>query len=246
MNLNTVKATIALGVAALVAIMLAGWLLLIGPTAGEIGDTRAEISDTQDRTSLLTLQLRSLESQADDLTVTARAAERIAQIWPPTADQPGFFRAVNDAAVRSGFATGDITALSPTAPVLVGPDGLAITDDAAATTTESGTEADPVEAAYAIQTVTVSMEGTSDQARAFLRRLERLDRAFLVQSVALTRGEDGAVTLEISGSTYVAPPVGAPSAEADADPETPPDAPEDSDGSGTDGSGTDGTTQADG
>lgn len=243
MNLNTVRATIALGVAALVAIVAAGWLLLIGPTAGDISDTRAEISDTEDRTSLLTLQLHSLESQADDLTITATAAERLAQIWPPTADQPGFFRAVNEAAVQSGFAPGDITALSPTAPILVGPDGLAIVEDAAATT-DPAIEVDTTEAAYAIQTVTVSMEGTADEARAFLRRLERLPRAFLVQSVALTRGEDAAVTLEISGTTYVAPPVGAPSEDVDPEGEAEADAGSTPDDAGeTD---VDGTTQADG
>ena len=60
----------------------------------------------------------------------------------------------------------------------------------------------------------MTLEGGYDEARRMLRGLERLERAFLVRSVALSAsGDSSSLTMSISGATYVAPPVPAPAAD---------------------------------
>ena len=69
-----------------------------------------------DRSALLALQLGRLQAKAGDLGDTERAERRLAELFPPTADQPGFFEQIGEIAREAGYAPGDITTLSPSAP----------------------------------------------------------------------------------------------------------------------------------
>lgn len=197
MNLRTVRGTVALGVAAMLAISVAGWLLLVGPTSGKVSQTRTDIADTVAANQTLAARLTDLRAQAEDLSVTRSAAAELERLWPGTADQPGFFRAVNVAAQDAGYLSDQITALSPSAPVTVDEAGQPV-------------GASDATAAFAVQTVSMSVEGTLDQAQRFLDGLEMLPRALLVQRVAVTPVEDGTASLTVTGSTYVASPLAAP------------------------------------
>lgn len=202
MNLRSATATQVLGSAALVLLLVAGWLLLLGPVTGQIGESRAAVTDAQDRNVTLGRQLSALQEQAADLSDTRAVAEDLDRLFPPTADQPGLFTAVVGAARQAGYGPDDITTLSPSAPVPV-LDGLPVD-----TTTVTEQQVDPATADLAVQVVTLSAEGTFDEARRLLRAIERLDRAFLVRTVSLTgSSEDTGFTVTLSGATFVAPPV---------------------------------------
>ena len=202
MNLRSATATLVLGSAGLVMVLVAGWLLLVGPVTGRIGETRVEVVDARDRNVLLGRQLAQLEDQARDLSGTRSVAEELDRLFPPTADQPGLFSALVGAAREAGYAPDDITTLSPTAPVPV-LDGTPVDPTAPA-----DQSVDPTTAELAVQAVTLSAEGSLEEAQRLLRALERLDRAFLVRSVSLTGStEDSDVTLTLTGATFVAPPV---------------------------------------
>ena len=153
-------------------------------------------------------------AKAEDLGDTRRAEERLAALFPPTADQPGFFEQVGAVAREAGYAPGDITTLSPSAPTPLAPPAPAAP---APTGEEDGAAAEAapaVPADLAVQTVTMTLDGGYEQARRMLRGLERLDRAFLVRSVSVSGGSDSSsLTMSISGVTYVAPPVPAPAAD---------------------------------
>ncbi|WP_309649322.1 hypothetical protein [Nocardioides sp.] len=202
MNLRSATATLLLGSLGLVLLLVAGWLLLLGPVTGQIGESREAVTDARDRNVTLSRQLTALQEQAADLSGTRAVAEELDRLFPPTADQPGLFTAVVGAARRAGYGPDDITTLSPSAPVPV-LDGLAVDP-----TVVAEQQVDPATADLAVQVVTLSAEGTFDEARRLLQAIERLDRAFLVRTVSLTgSAEDAGFTVSLTGATFVAPPV---------------------------------------
>lgn len=212
MNLRSASATALIGSLVLLLTAALGWVLLLGPTLARVGEQREAAEAAADRSALLALQLGRLQAKAEDLGDTERAERRLAELFPPTADQPGFFEQIGEIAREAGYAPGDITTLSPSAPApLAAPaPPPAPTDDGA------GTGAAPagVPSDLAVQTVAMTLEGGYDEARRMLRGLERLDRAFLVRSVALSAsGDSSSLTMSISGATYLAPPVPAPATD---------------------------------
>lgn len=212
MNLRSASATALVGGLLLLVVSALGWVLLLGPATARVSEQREAAEAAADRSSLLATQLARLQAEAEDLGDTEDAEERLAALFPPTADQPGFFAQVGKAALEAGYSPAEITSLSPSAPTPLAPPA-----DASATPVE-GEEPAAVPAAVpadlATQTVTMTLTGSYDEARKLLAGLERLDRAYLVRSVSLS-GEAGSssLTLSISGVTYVAPPVPAPSTD---------------------------------
>lgn len=217
MNLRSASATALLGSLLLLVTAALGWVLLLGPATARVGEQREAAEAAADRSALLAGQLARLEAKAQDLGDTEKAAKRLTDLFPPTADQPGFFEQVGRIAREAGYLPGDITSLSPTAPTPLDPPEAAATepDEPAEPGTEApAAPAPPPAPDLAVQTVTMTLVGGYDEARRLLRGLEQLERAFLVRSVALS-GEAGSssLTLSITGATYVAPPVPAPSAD---------------------------------
>lgn len=212
-SLGSPLAAKVLGGLALMVVAAAGWLLLLGPKTAALAETHTAIQDTQDQNALLSTQLAALRAQADALPETRATAARLAELFPPTADQPGLFKAMNAAARRAGIGSKDITALSPSPPTVAGADGttaVAPTDGTA--TTSPGSV--PPAADLATQTVTVSFEGSYAQTERLLENLERMDRAFLITSITLTGGSDSSTLVTtIGGEMFVMPPAADPEPE---------------------------------
>ncbi|WP_370236517.1 hypothetical protein [Nocardioides sp.] len=212
MNLRSASATALIGSLVLLLTAALGWVLLLGPTLARVGEQREAAETAADRSALLALQLGRLQAKAEDLGDTERAERRLAELFPPTADQPGFFEQIGEIAREAGYAPGDITTLSPSAPAPLAapaPPPSPTEDGSAAEAAPAGVPSD-----LAVQTVAMTLEGGYDEARRMLRGLERLDRAFLVRSVALSAsGDSSSLTMSISGATYVAPPVPAPATD---------------------------------
>ncbi len=212
MNLRSASATALIGSLVLLLTAALGWVLLLGPTLTRVGEQREAAEAAADRSALLALQLGRLQAKAEDLGDTERAERRLAELFPPTADQPGFFEQIGEIAREAGYAPGDITTLSPSAPAPLAapaPPPSPTEDGSAAEAAPAGVPSD-----LAVQTVAMTLEGGYDEARRMLRGLERLDRAFLVRSVALSAsGDSSSLTMSISGATYVAPPVPAPATD---------------------------------
>lgn len=212
MNLRSASATALIGSLVLLLTAALGWVLLLGPTLARVGEQREAAEAAADRSALLALQLGRLQAKAEDLGDTERAERRLAELFPPTADQPGFFEQIGEIAREAGYAPGDITTLSPSAPAPLAapaPPPSPTEDGSAAEAAPAGVPSD-----LAVQTVAMTLEGGYDEARRMLRGLERLDRAFLVRSVALSAsGDSSSLTMSISGATYLAPPVPAPATD---------------------------------
>ena len=213
--------TVLVGSLGLLLVAAAGWMLLLGPLTSRVTEQREAAVTAADRTFVLTTQLAKLRAKAEDLTATVAAEEQLRALFPPTADQPGFFEQVGEVAREAGYAPSEITSLSPTAPQLVVPpapapapvDPAAEADGAPA---EPAPAPAPPAAEHAAQTVSLSLTGSYDEARRLLAGLETLDRAFLLRSISVA-GEAGSSTLTVtlSGTTFVAPPLVAPDEASD-------------------------------
>jgi len=207
MNLATPNATKLLGGLSLLVVAALGWTLVVGPETSTLAETRDQIVSTRDQNSVLAAQLASLEKQRSDLGSTRRAARELAVKFPPTADQPGLFEQVTQAAVAAGIGPKGVTTLAPTPPQ------LGATDPAAAGTTTGTTGAATGTAAtspglLARQTVTVSVTGTYDQTQQLLSNLEQMQRAYLITAITLSGdATTGAYTTTVSGDMFVMPPV---------------------------------------
>lgn len=210
MKASTPGATKVLGAVGLLVTAALGWMFVVGPQVTALDGVRIEIEDTRHQNVVLGQQLVALEQQSESLGQTRRAARRLATRFPPTADLPGLFRAVTDAAVDAGIGARGVTTLSPSAPVISGTDaetGLPLTAD------EAGAAGG---ADLARQTVSVSVTGTYEQTRQLLDNLEQMTRAYLITTITLTAGEDYGVFLTtISGDMFVMSPLASPVGDLD-------------------------------
>ena len=201
MNLRTPAATKGLGAATLLLIAGRGWLFARRPETATLDEVDVGIQTARDQNSSLELQLLSLTKQARELSATRRRADVLAEIFPPTAAQPDLFDAVTDAAERAGLPADDVTALTPTEPVL----GTA--------TPATGVQPGSADAGIAQQTVTVTIEGSYEEVRQLLENLELMPRAYLITSVTLGAGTTGtAYATTITGSMFLMPPAPEPGA----------------------------------
>jgi Tfp pilus assembly protein PilO len=196
----TPRATLAVGVVVLVVVAAASWLLLLSPVTSTLSETRTQHAETVEANLLLAVRLHAVEKQEEELPTTVAAAEDLATMFPATADQPGFFDMLGKAAAAAGIGPDQVTTLSPTVPVR-------IADLEAAA--EPATPTVPAATDLAYQSVTVSVEAPYEQIEELLRRIERMDRAFLVQDVSITT-ENDVTTGEVVGSIFLAPPLTPP------------------------------------
>jgi hypothetical protein len=195
-NLNTPMATKVVGALALLVVAGAGWMFVVGPATAELGDVREQTQAARDQNDLLGLQLLKLKQQAAALDETRAEATALAAKFPPTADQPGLFEQVNDAATGAGIGPKNVTALTPTPPTIGGGDAAG----AVQATPQSG-------GGLAQQTVTVSVEGDFTATQDLLENLEELPRAYLISAVTMGGGsETGRYTTTITGTMFVMPP----------------------------------------
>lgn len=200
MNLKTPRTTLVVGALLLTVLAVAGWFLVVGPKTAALAEVKTTIEETRAQNQLLAQQLATLREQADQIASTEGVADALARVFPGTADQPGLFRMVTDAAASAGIGPRDVTALSPTPPSLG-------TLDAAAGAT-------PVPAAGATlarQSVTLSVEGSYAETTELLANLERMPRAYLVTSVSLGAGTgpDSYLTT-VTGDMFVVPTIDPP------------------------------------
>jgi len=212
-NLRSVSTTLLLGIGAILVILVASWLLLISPMLGDTADAHDAVAAAQDRNQVMTAQVTAIKHQQQELPVYQDVADDLEKLFPPTADQPGFFAAVVTAASKAGIAADEVTTLSPTAPQLLDATGQPIEPADAGKSDASG---DPAPAAdTGEQTVSVTAEGSYAQIQDLLANLEKMKRTFLVSSLTLAGGADdgqgapaaGTMTVSITGSTFVASPL---------------------------------------
>lgn len=206
MNLRTPAATKLIGTLALVLVAAVAWVLAVGPKTTELADVRLEVAAAREQNDVLRQQLATLREQQEQLGALRADAQALARKFPPTADQPGLFEQVSQAALDAGIRPKDVTSVAPTPPSVGG--------------TETPVEGQPVpETGSGVplgrQTVTVAVQGSYDQTQRLLDNLEHLPRAYLVSALTLTGGgSEGTFTTTVTGEMFVMAPLPDPAETA--------------------------------
>ncbi|TIC78916.1 hypothetical protein [Nocardioides sp. GY 10127] len=195
--------TILLGSLALLVVLLGAWFGLVGPTLSATSQAHAERDAVAAENAVLSVRLHALEAQAEHLdSVDALAADLDAS-FPETADQPGLFSQVDEAARAAGIPLRSVTVLSPALPVTAEPITLPV--------------GVPGGSAVATQVVTIAVEASPARLRRFLDELTGLERSLLVTSAVTTRDDESSSTLVVTATTFLTQGVPDPDEAASAD-----------------------------
>lgn len=209
MNLKSASTTVLLGCVGLALVAALAWLGLIGPALGDLAETNESRRAAQDRNDAMRLELARLRGQAEDLPAREALGNELQEMFPPTAAQATFFAQLAGITAAAGIGPEDVTTLSPGVPTILEADPSNPSGDLATTQSASGATVDPPTQVsdIAVQTIELQVNGDYDALIEVLDGIERLRRAFLVDTVDVDAGEERGLTLSVGGRIFVAPAV---------------------------------------
>lgn len=229
--MNVTRKWSLMAVLLVVAVLAAGWFLLISPKRGEAADLRTKAEAQDSANSSLEAQLSELKAQEAGLPkLQARLAVIHRQI-PDNPALPALIRSLSAAGNQVGVSLDAISPALPAPLVVAAPAPVAApaTTDTTSTSTTSSTDPAaapapaPVAPAPSLYQVplTVNVTGSYFEMEQFVNKLEGLKRSFLVTGFTVTPASSdaasrGDVSVVLQGRVFVAPP-----APAAATPTTP-------------------------
>lgn len=239
-----------LAVVLVLAILAAGWFLLVAPKRSEAADLRSQTQQQDDANSQLLADLEQLKQQQADLPKKQAELAVMRKQIPDNPALPTLVRSLTSAGRKVGVS---IDTLSPAVPVAV-VEPVAATPVVVPPTTESdsaeasssdGSTADaattpapvaapPAPSLYQVP-LTVNVTGSYFELEQFVNKLEGLKRSFLVSGFTLAPAASstdagsstdanapalGDLTLSLQGRVFLSPPEAA-AADAQTTPAAP-------------------------
>lgn len=210
--MDKLKQWLALTMVACLAIVAAGWFLLVSPKRAEATALKDQTL-AQDATNDATrAQLQVLQAQAKDLPKKQADLARVAAKIPDNPGLPSLIRALTVASTSAGV---DFVSVQPGPP-------SPVVDEAAAAPSANPDGTIPVQPASSVGTlasipIAINVVGDYFEVEQFVAELEELPRALRISNLSLTPGtsptqageqtsaEDGSsLTTTISGSVFMA------------------------------------------
>ncbi len=166
-----------------VAVLLAGWFLVVSPKRASADDLRVQAAAQNTKNDVLKNQIAELQALQKDLPKQQAIIADVQQRIPQNPDLPALIRSLSSMATSAGV---DIHSFSPVAPV--------------ATSAQAPANAVGVNG-QTLQVINVSMEvdGTYYNIERFFLKMESLKRALLVNGLSLNVSSGG------GGSSGTAP-----------------------------------------
>lgn len=207
------KQLIALTLVAVLAVLAAGWLLLVSPKRADVADLSAQATAQRQASEQLRTRLAVLRGQAARLPEQRAEIAAVAQKIPSSTAVPELVRALTAAARSAGV---ELVSVAPTAPVPVTAAGAPATAPTTGAVHAPGT---PVAAVTSLSSMSVATQvvGGYYGVEQFLDRLEGLARAYKVISVNLAPGANpmlpstsaaadrgNSISATVTGLVYVA------------------------------------------
>lgn len=223
--MDKLKQWVALTLVGSLAILAAGWFLLVSPKRSEAADLNAQAADKQSANQQLESQLAILKAQAKQLPQQQAKLAAVAAKIPDNPALPALVRALTKAADDAGV---ELVSIAPSAPAdLTAKPGAAAApaapSAAAASTPTAAGAAAPAAAAPGVGTLksiglSLNVVGGYFQVEQFLDRLEGLTRAFKVTGFTLAPGANptkpdmaketldtgASLTAAVTGQVYMA------------------------------------------
>jgi Tfp pilus assembly protein PilO len=207
--MDKLKQWVALTVVGCLAILAAGWFLLVSPKRSEAADVRTQAASQVSANRSLETQLEVLKAQAAELPKEQAKLAAVAAKVPDNPNLPGLVRALIEASNSSGI---ELISITPGEPVLVAPPAAAAPAAPAAgqqappapgaPAAPAAPGATPVGPAGQLASIDVSIEVHGDyfEAQQFVAALEELSRALRVTNLAVVPGtsptQEGDVSTE--------------------------------------------------
>lgn len=158
---------------AVLAVLVAGWFLLVKPQSTKATTLRAQAASQQQSNQLLVTQIASLQAEQRQLPQQQQALQKFATQVPNDAAEPTIIRQLSAAAIGSGV---DLVSITPGAASVV----------PAAGAVPGSTALAPAPGSQLVQLpVALGITGTFPNVESFFQSLEKLPRALLVTGWSL-------------------------------------------------------------
>lgn len=199
--MDKLKQWVALTVVGALAILAAGWFLLVSPQRAEAADLQEQTETQTSANGALVQRIEVLKAQAQELPAQQAKLAAVAAKIPNDPALPTLIRALTAAADASGI---ELVSIAPSPPVIDAPVAVAVdpaaaptdgtaapTDTAAPATAAPVTAAAPAATAGTLARIPVALTvvGGYYEAERYLDALESLSRAFRVSALTLAPGE---------------------------------------------------------
>lgn len=227
--MSRTRLNLLLAVLAMAVVAVGGFFLAVQPQLSQTAAAHEQTRTVEETNDTSRTELARLRQQAAQLPAMRRELAALDVSVPSGAALPSFIDELNGVAQSTGmqvssFTASDATAYAPpataaTEPTTTGTAGTAAAPSAtatpaptaAATPSAPSVVTDPVVTAqnFSVVPVTVAVDGTFDQALAFVKGVQAGGRLFLITTIASTQktGADGGVgttaTWTFGGSVYV-------------------------------------------
>jgi Tfp pilus assembly protein PilO len=197
---SKMKQWVALTVVGVLAVLAAGWFLLVSPKRGEASQVRADVATQNTTNSGLQTQLAMLKAQAKTLPQQQAKLALVAAKIPDNPALPSLIRALSDAAsdadvelvsMAPGQPAAVVGAAAPGAAAPSAP-GTAGSTGAAKPTTLTGTSTASAASAGVLTAIplTINVVGGYFQIEQFFDKVEELTRAAKVTGFTMTPGSN--------------------------------------------------------
>jgi Tfp pilus assembly protein PilO len=191
--MDKLKQYVALTVVGCLAVMAAGWFLLVSPKRTEAAELRETAATQVSANKALATQIEVLKAQAKSLPREQAKLAAVAAKIPDSRAMPALIRSLTVAAEDAGV---ELVSLAPGASALVAPPAAAAPvakagadDEGGATKPKAPRAAAPSGAGQlATIPVTLNVVGGYFQVQQFLSNLEELKRAMRFTTVTLVPG----------------------------------------------------------
>ncbi len=179
---------------AVLAVLAAGWFLLVSPKRSEAAQLREQASAQDQTNATLRAQVAALTLQARDLPRQRARLGVLAGKIPSNPALPALILRLGEAADRAGVT---LVSLAPGAPTAVAPTATG------AVPAPTGSAAAGVGQLFAVP-VTVQISGGFFQLEQFLTNLEDLPRSFLVGQLSVVPDATAGSSSGLSGGSLAA------------------------------------------
>jgi len=160
---------IAIAAAVAVGVTALFFFILLKPKLSDISKTKDDVQAARAQAASLDTQIAHLQDVKKNAPQTMAQLAALSQFLPSTSDLPGFIRLVQDAATRSGL---DLQSIAPSPPAAL-----------------------PGSTGVQVISVTLTAQGGYFRIEDFLARLEQLERAVEVRSIALSPAQSNISSL---------------------------------------------------
>lgn len=222
-GLTPVRKTTIIGSVILLVALVAAWMFVLSPRSDAIAAANAEVDQAEQSNQALRAQIVSLHQREAELPELQKVSTALDRRFPPSAEQAKLFKMITAAGAAAGIAPQFITGVLVEAPTGVASAGSAQLPGVAAPISQ-----------IAQQKITINVTATESQIRQLMANLEKLPRAFAVDTLSLSKSGGGgatagtgtagspttpnvdpdAQTATITGNMFVMPKVDYPSKDA--------------------------------